>query len=85
MVLMEMSFPKPTLLALEAKLTVVLVGDAHGDVLGKPQEPRNTSIYEKAGLTTTVKNMNTSRQKHRPQTANMFRCTRPCQPESERP
>ena len=30
---------EPTLLALEAELTVVLVGDAHGDVLGKPQEP----------------------------------------------
>ena len=30
---------EPTLLALEAELTVVLVGDALGDVLGKPQEP----------------------------------------------
>ena len=30
---------EPTLLALEAELTVVLVEDAHGDVLGKPQEP----------------------------------------------
>ena len=30
---------EPTLLALEAELTVVLVGDARGDVVGKPQEP----------------------------------------------
>ena len=30
---------EPAFLALEAELAVVLVGDAHGDVICKPQEP----------------------------------------------